>query len=64
MVKSLNSLKHAPKQWPDRFDKILVSNGYATETKRMLTSNFNLKRIEEAYIILVIKITKTSDGLI
>lgn len=63
IVKSSYSLKHAPKQWHDRFDKVLISNKYA-ETKRMLTSTFNLKRIVESYIILVIKITKISDGLI
>ncbi|KAH9781527.1 hypothetical protein KPL71_008509 [Citrus sinensis] len=100
LVKSLYGLKQAPKQWHEKFDQVLVSNGYVindsnkciyfksidattyviiclyvddmlilspnlgtiNETKWMLASNFDMKDMGEADVILGIKITKTSDS--
>ena len=101
LVKSLYGLKQAPKQWHEKFDQTLISNGYVindsdkciyfksidanvyviiclyvddmlilspcketiNETKRMLASNFDMKDMREANVILGIKITRVSDGL-
>lgn len=63
LVKSLNGLKEIPKQYNEKFNKVLISNGYASETKGMLAFIFDLKNIGEPYVILRIKITKTIDGL-
>lgn len=53
-----------PKQYNEKFNKVLISNGgYASETKGMLAFNFDLKNIGEPDVILRIKITKTSNGL-
>ena len=60
--KSLYGLKQAPKQWHEKFDKVLVLNRYANEIKKMLASNFDLKNMGEADVILGIKITKISYG--
>ena len=100
LVKALYGLKQAPKQWHEKFDQVLVLNGYVindldkciyfksidattymiiclyfdnmlilspnlgtiNETKWMLASNFDMKDMGEADVILSIKITKTSDG--
>lgn len=44
--------------------KYWISNGYANETKRMPTSNFDLMNMGEIDVILGIKITETNNGLI
>lgn len=62
LVKSVYGLKEAPKQWHEKFDKVLVLNRYANEIKKMLASNFDLKNMGEADVILGIKITKISYG--
>ena len=101
LVKSLYGLKQAPKQWHEKFDNAMLSNGFKinecdkcvyvknTEkeyvivclyvddmlitgssddmikaTKKMLTSKFDMKDIGVADVILGIKITRTSGGLI
>ena len=93
LVKSLYGLKQAPKQWHDKFDQVLVSNGYqinnadkciyskvvnsdcviiclyvddmlifgtnldiVISTKMFLSSNFDMKDMGEADVILGIKL--------
>ena len=100
LVKSLYGLKQAPKQWHNKFDQVLVTNGYfindadkciyskyedntcvviclyvndmlifetnqkvVCETKKFLGSKFDMKDLGEAEAILVIKITRTPNGL-
>lgn len=101
LVKSLYGLKQAPKQWHEKFDNVMMSNGFrinecdkcvyvkGTEkgyvivclyvddmliigsnndiimtTKRMLSSKFDMKDLGLADVILGIKISRTSNGLI
>ena len=102
LVKSLYGLKQAPKQWHEKFDQVLVSNGYlineadkcvyyknldinayviiclyvddmlifgtsmdvVTKTKSFLASNFDMKDMGEADVILGIKVLRKADGLI
>lgn len=64
LINSVYGLKEAPNLWHEKFDKVLISNGYANETKRMLASNFDLKNMGEIDIILGVKITKASVGLL
>ncbi|KAL0286293.1 UNVERIFIED_CONTAM: Retrovirus-related Pol polyprotein from transposon TNT 1-94 [Sesamum radiatum] len=97
--KSLYGLKQAPKQWYEKFDRSLLSNGYKTnasdtcvytklcgcdfviiclyvddmlifgsnlqvinETKSFLNSQFDMKDLGEADVILGVKIRKTENG--
>uniref|UniRef100_A0A2N9FGP9 Integrase catalytic domain-containing protein n=1 Tax=Fagus sylvatica TaxID=28930 RepID=A0A2N9FGP9_FAGSY len=101
LVKSLYGLKQAPKQWHEKFDNAMMSNGFRINecdkcvyvknttsgyvivclyvddmlimgsnndiikaTKRMLNSKFDMKDLGVADVILGIKITRTSDGLV
>ena len=101
LVKSLYGLKQAPKQWHEKFDNTMITNGFRinecdkcvyikdTEngyvilclyvddilivgsddkmiksTKNMLNSKFDMKDMGLADVILGIKITRISDGLI
>jgi hypothetical protein len=101
LVKSLYGLKQAPKQWHEKFDNAMMSNGFRINecdkcvyvknttsgyvivclyvddmlimgsnndiikaTKRMLNSKFDMKDLGVADVILGIKITGTSDGLV
>ncbi|KAK6146502.1 hypothetical protein DH2020_020371 [Rehmannia glutinosa] len=101
LVKSLYGLKQAPKQWHQKFDKAMLSNGFRINecdkcvyikntptayvivclyvddmliigsnhdiiknTKKMLTQNFDMKDMGVANVILGIKISKTSGGLV
>jgi hypothetical protein len=101
LVKSLYGLKQAPKQWHEKFDNAMISNGFKinecdkcvyvkdTEngyvilclyvddmlivgsneimiksTKDMLRSRFDMKDMGLADVILGIKITRTSEGLV
>ncbi|RVW42300.1 Retrovirus-related Pol polyprotein from transposon TNT 1-94 [Vitis vinifera] len=101
LVKSLYGLKQAPKQWHEKFDNAMISNGFKINecdkcvyvkntqkgyvivclyvddmliigsdtnmikmTKQMLSSRFDMKDLGVADIILGIKVSKTSDGLI
>ncbi|KAK6151167.1 hypothetical protein DH2020_016099 [Rehmannia glutinosa] len=101
LVKSLYGLKQAPKQWHEKFDRTMLSNGFKINecdkciyikdtphayvivclyvddmliigsnhdiimnTKKMFTKHFDMKYMGVAYVILGIKISKTSDGLV
>ena len=101
LVKSLYGLKQAPKQWHEKFDNVMLSNGFKinecdkcvyvkstqkeyvivclyvddmlimgsnneviNSTKRMLSNRFDMKDLGIADIILGIKISRTSDGII
>lgn len=101
LVKSLYGLKQAPKKWHEKFDMVMMSNGFKINecnkcvyvrntpnryvmiclyvddmlimgnndtiiqtTKRMLTSKFEMKDLGVADVILGIKISRISDGLI
>ena len=101
LVKSLYGLKQASKQWHEKFDKVMLSNGFTinecdkcvyvkdtnngyvivclyvddmlilgsnnyiiTTTKKMLSSKFNMMDLGVADVILGIKISRTSGGLI
>ena len=99
LVKSLYGLKQAPKQWHEKFDKAMMSNGFKINecdkcvyikntpkgyvlvclyvddmliigsndaiikaTKKMLSSNFDMKDMGIADVILGVKVTKTVEG--
>jgi hypothetical protein len=101
LVKSLYELKQVPKQWHEKFDNAIMSNGFQINecdkcvyvknttsgcvivclyvddmlimdsnndiikaTKRILNSKFDKKDLGVVDLILGIKITKTSDGLV
>ena len=101
LVKSLYGLKQAPKQWHEKFDNAMMSNGFRINecdkcvyikdtvngyvivylyvddmliigsnndiikaTKRILTSEFNMKELGVADVILGMKISRKSEGLV
>ena len=101
LVKSLYGLKQAPKQWHEKFDNAMMSNGFRINecdkcvyikdtangyaivclyvddlliigsnndiikaTKRMLTSEFDMKDLGVADVILGMKISRKSDRLV
>ena len=98
--KSLYGLKQAPKQWHEKFDQCVLTNGFRSNesdkciyyksfgdshviiclyvddllifgtnmqvievTKALLKSNFEMKDLGEANVILGMKITKNSEGI-
>ncbi|GJT97194.1 zinc finger, CCHC-type containing protein [Tanacetum coccineum] len=72
LIKSLYGLKHAPKQWHQKFDEVILSNGYLLNqadkwgvdmTKEFLSSKFSMKDMEEANVILGIRIKHESNGI-
>lgn len=45
LVKSLYGLKQAPKQWHEKFDKVILSNGFRIhQSDKCVCSKFNGKR--------------------
>jgi len=100
LVKSLYELKQPPKQWHEKFDSVMMSNGFSInecdkcidvkstrnayvllclyvddmlilgstkdiiqQTKNMLHSQFDMKDMGLADVILGIKITRTTEGI-
>ncbi|GJS86925.1 zinc finger, CCHC-type containing protein [Tanacetum coccineum] len=63
LIKSLSRLKQAPKQWHQKFDEVVLSNVQVDLTKEFLSSRFSMKDMEEADVILSIKIKHESNGI-
>ncbi|GJU35294.1 zinc finger, CCHC-type containing protein [Tanacetum coccineum] len=73
LIKSLYGLKQAPKQWHQKFDEVVLSNGYLFNqadkwlqvdlTKEFLSSMFSMKDMGEADVILGIRIKHKSNGI-
>nr|GEX31585.1 zinc finger, CCHC-type [Tanacetum cinerariifolium] len=72
LIKSLYGLKQAPKQWHQKFNEVVLSNGYLLNqadkfqvdlTKQNLSSRFSTKDIGEADVILGIRIKHESNGI-
>ncbi|GJU43409.1 zinc finger, CCHC-type containing protein [Tanacetum coccineum] len=61
LIKSLYGLKQALKQWHQKVDEVVLSNGYLLNqvdkcvdlTKELLSSRLSIKDIGEAYVIMV-----------
>nr|GEW36336.1 zinc finger, CCHC-type [Tanacetum cinerariifolium] len=69
-IKSLYGLKQAPKQWNQKFDEVVLSNGYLLNqaekfhmdlTKEFLSLRFFMKDMGEADVILGIRIKHESN---
>ncbi|GJZ17036.1 zinc finger, CCHC-type containing protein, partial [Tanacetum coccineum] len=64
--------EHTPKQWHQKFDEVVLSNGYLLNqadkcvdlTKEFLSSRFSLKDMGEADVILGIRIKHKSNGIV
>ncbi|GKB04105.1 zinc finger, CCHC-type containing protein, partial [Tanacetum coccineum] len=61
LIKSLYELKHAPKQWHQKFNEVVLSDGYLLNqadkfqvdlTKEFLSSRFSMKNMGETDVIL------------
>nr|GEV11918.1 zinc finger, CCHC-type [Tanacetum cinerariifolium] len=69
LIMSLYGLKHAPKQWHQKFDEVVLSNGYLLNqadkylTKEFWSSRFFMKDMGEADVILGIRIKHESNGI-
>ncbi|GJU82319.1 zinc finger, CCHC-type containing protein [Tanacetum coccineum] len=71
LIKSLYGLKQAPKHWHQKFDEVVLSNGYLLNqadkcvdlTKEFLSSRFFMRDIGEADVILGIRIKHESNGI-
>ncbi|GKC27584.1 hypothetical protein Tco_1034878 [Tanacetum coccineum] len=72
LIKSLYGLKHAPKQWHQKFDEVVLSSGYLLNqaskfyvdlTKEFLSSRFSMKDMKEADVIIVSTPIDTSEKL-
>ncbi|GKC00125.1 zinc finger, CCHC-type containing protein [Tanacetum coccineum] len=74
LIKSLYGLKQAPKQWHQKFDEVVLSSGFVLnqsdkidqgqvdKTKEFLSSNFSMKDMGEADVILGIRIKREDKG--
>ncbi|GJU38250.1 hypothetical protein Tco_1191207 [Tanacetum coccineum] len=62
LIKSLYGLKQGPKQWHQKFNEVVLSNGYLLNqaekyvdlTKEFLSSRFSMKDMGEADVILTL----------
>ncbi|GJY13443.1 zinc finger, CCHC-type containing protein [Tanacetum coccineum] len=71
LIKSLYGLKHAPKQWHQMFDEVVLSNGYLLNQadksvdlpKKFLSSRFSMKDMGKADVILGIRIKHESNEI-
>nr|GEU61558.1 hypothetical protein [Tanacetum cinerariifolium] len=68
LIKSLYGLKHTPKQWHQKFDEVVLSNGYLLNQankcgsdQEFLSSRFSMKDMREANVILGIRIKHESN---
>nr|GEX20823.1 zinc finger, CCHC-type [Tanacetum cinerariifolium] len=66
LIESLYGLKQATKQWHQKFDEVILSNGYLLNqadkcvdlTKEFLSSRFSMKDMGEADVIFVAKLSR------
>ncbi|GJZ74757.1 zinc finger, CCHC-type containing protein [Tanacetum coccineum] len=71
LINSLYGLKQAPKQWNQKFNEVVLSNGYLLNkvdkyvdlTKKFLSSRFSMKDMGEVDFILSIRIKHVSNGI-
>ncbi|GKC46663.1 zinc finger, CCHC-type containing protein [Tanacetum coccineum] len=74
LIKSLYRLKQAPKKWHQKFDEVVLSNGYLLnqadkcvynkfDETGILSSMFSMKDTGEADVILGIRIKHESNGI-
>ncbi|GJZ42179.1 zinc finger, CCHC-type containing protein, partial [Tanacetum coccineum] len=66
LIKSLYGLKQAPKKWHQKFDEVVLSNGYLlsqAEKYEFLSSKFSMKDMREADVILSIRTKHESNGI-
>ncbi|GJZ25552.1 zinc finger, CCHC-type containing protein [Tanacetum coccineum] len=74
LIRSLYELKQAPNQWHQKFDKVVLSNGYLLnqadkcvyskfDESGILSSRFSMKDMGEADVILSIRIKHESNGI-
>nr|GEW13554.1 zinc finger, CCHC-type [Tanacetum cinerariifolium] len=74
LIKSLYGLKQGPKQWHQKFDEVVLSNGYLLnqadkcvyskfDASEFLSSRFSMKDMGEADVILGIRIKHESNGI-
>ncbi|GKA78986.1 zinc finger, CCHC-type containing protein [Tanacetum coccineum] len=71
LIKSLYGLKQTSKQWHQKFDEVVLSNGYLLNQpdkyvdpiKELLSSKFSMKDMGEADVILGIRIKHESNGI-
>nr|GFB13073.1 zinc finger, CCHC-type [Tanacetum cinerariifolium] len=72
LIKSLYGLKQEPNQWHQKFNEVVLSNGYLLNqadkfqvdlTKEFLSSRFFMKDMGEADVILGIRIKHESNGI-
>ncbi|KAD6454983.1 hypothetical protein E3N88_09689 [Mikania micrantha] len=71
LVKSLYGLKQAPKQWHQKFDQVMLNNGFKINecdkcvyVKNTMRARFDMKDMGLADVILGIKINRTQYGLV
>ncbi|XP_043809042.1 uncharacterized protein LOC122722409 [Manihot esculenta] len=73
LLRSLYGLKQAPKQWHEKFDQVLLNDGfifvevdkclrYSCKSKTFLASKFDMKDVGEANIILGVRIIRKNDS--
>ncbi|GKE40649.1 zinc finger, CCHC-type containing protein [Tanacetum coccineum] len=70
LIKSLYRLKQTPKHWHQKFDEVVLSNGYLLNqadkfdlTKEFLSLRFSIKDMGEADVIMGIRIKHESNGI-
>nr|GEU38616.1 zinc finger, CCHC-type [Tanacetum cinerariifolium] len=64
LIESLYGLKQAPKQWHQKFDEVVLSNGYLlNQADKCVYSKFDETGHGEADVILGIKIKHESNGI-
>nr|GEY06566.1 zinc finger, CCHC-type [Tanacetum cinerariifolium] len=63
LKKSLHGLKQAPKQWHQKFDDVVLSNGFSlNQADKCVYSKFDASDLGEAEVILGIRIKRENNG--
>nr|GEU59653.1 zinc finger, CCHC-type [Tanacetum cinerariifolium] len=64
LKKSLCGLKQAPKQWHQKFDDVVLSNGFSlNQADKCVYSKFDASDLGEAEVILGIRIKRENNGI-